>query len=209
MIVALLLVILLVILIMSFQGKGRVPWAGKLRRLHAGSAHRGEWMAPNAVLERVRDDYLEAVDWLHNSMMLDRAQRWVVAPIYLEGGYLKRFQRIVNYYQSTDKMQAYGVLRSAHEVSVRHFSEDGEHCLVIDTQTQRRMATYDLETGERLHTQDLGECTCVYQMVYSSGGNRWKIEAFIQELPARWSHLSSTQRIQVLPNLPEGAGHDN
>lgn len=166
-------------------------------------------MAPNPVLERVRDDYLEAMDWLHNCMTLDRAQRWVVAPIYLEGGYLKRFQRIINYYQSTGQTQTYGVLRATHEVNVRYFSENGERCLVVDTQAQRRMATYDLETGERLHTQDLGECTCVYQMVYSSGGNRWKIESFIQELPTGWNQLSGGSRVQLLTHLSESAGRDN
>lgn len=190
MILALVLVILLVIAIMSIQGNGRVPWAGKLRRLHAGSAQRGEWMAPLPVVERVRSDYIEAINWLHNQPIQDLAQRQVMAPIYLEGPYLKRYQRILSLNQIAREPLVDYVLRATHAVQVRHFSEDGERCLVIDTQLQRRMATYDHASGERIHTQDLGESHSVYQMVYDRPAQRWKIESFVHELPSGWHLLN-------------------
>ncbi len=206
---ALLLVIIVVTGIMTLRGKGQVPWCGKLRRLHPGSAYRGEWMAPEIVVNQVRSDYLAAASWLHSSALLERSRQWTMAPVYLDGSFLKRYQRVLMMNQSGDNTSVLGVLRADHQISVRHFSEDGERCLVIDTQLQRRMATYDGYTRERLHTQDLGECSQVYQMVYDTKSRRWKIETFIQELPGGWNTLSASQHIRVLSSLPTSTGRDN
>ena len=209
MIWALLLVIFMIIVVVAISGQGRVAWANKLRRLHAGSAYKGEWMAPDTIVNQVTADYLAAIHWLHNSTLSERSRQWAMAPAYLDGAFLKRYQRVLLHYQSAGIPPALGVLRADHQVMVRHFSEDGERCLVIDNQTERRMATYDTQTRERLHTQDLGDVSLVYQMAYDAGSDRWKIESYLQELPAGWKNLQVSQRIRVLSSLPASAGRDN
>jgi uncharacterized protein (DUF427 family) len=96
--------------------------------------------------------------------------------LYLSGKQLQRHQTIVQQYRIAAEPQIVSVLRADHRVYVRHFSEDAERCLVIDQQTQRRMATYDYERQSRLHTQDLGESTLVVEMLYDLRNRRWKIE---------------------------------
>ncbi len=209
MIWALMLVILMMIVMMTLGGRGRVAWANKLRRLHAGSAYKGEWMAPDTVVNQVTSDYLAAIHWLHNSALSERSRQWAMAPVYLDGSYLKRYQRVLLHYQSAGLPRALGVLRADHQVMVRHFSEDGERCLVIDNQTERRMASYDMHTRERLHTQDMGDSSLVYQMCYDESSDRWKIESYIQELPVGWNSLQVSQRIRVLSSLPASTGRDN
>jgi hypothetical protein len=166
-------------------------------------------MAPDTVVNKISSNYLTAINWLHNSVLNDRARQWAMAPVYLDGEFLKRYQRLLVRYQTGSSPRAQGVLRADHQVMVRHFSEDGESCLVVDSQTQRRMATYDRQTGQRVHTQDLGDCTQVYQMVYDAASRRWKIRAFIQELPAGWNTLSMSRHVRVLSTLPTMTGRDN
>ncbi|MDX1993783.1 MAG: hypothetical protein SF029_15450, partial [bacterium] len=103
----------------------------------------------------------------------------------------------------------HGILRCIHQVEVRHFSEDGERCLVIDRQTSRRMATYDYLNRSRVTTQDLGDGTVVYEMVYDKQGQRWKVNAFIQELPLGWESASKRKRIRLHSVLPPTIGRDN
>lgn len=166
-------------------------------------------MTPEAVVNQVRSDYLTAINWLHNSPLLERSRQWAMSVVYLDGAFLKRYQRIVVLNQSAAEPSVLNVLRADHQVQVRHFSEDGGRCLVIDTQTQRRMATYHAQSRERLHTQDLGECSQVYQMVYDTAGRRWKIASFIQELPGGWNPLRSTRHIHLLSSLATSSGRDN
>jgi hypothetical protein len=102
-----------------------------------------------------------------------------------------------------------GVMRADHAVQVRYFSERGDRCLVLDCQTQRRMATYDRRTHERMHTQDLGEGTLVYQMVYDDTLKRWKITAFIQELPPGCCGHKLPRGIKLAASLPPVIGRDS
>ncbi len=202
---ALVFVLLVVIMVMALNNSEPIPWLGKLKRLHAGVAHRAEWMAPEEVVVQVRGDYLAAVDWLHASAMDDPSQMYAQASRYLDGVYLRRLQTLL----AGGNQRFTGVLRADHQVQVRHFSEDGRRCLVIDCQTQRRMATYDRRHDLRLHTQDLGDGAVVYQMVYDVNDQRWKIEAYVQELPAGWGVAKSPQRVRLLLQPPTASGRDN
>ncbi|NWF68179.1 MAG: hypothetical protein HXY40_03760 [Chloroflexi bacterium] len=207
MIAALLLVFLLVIVLMLIGSARQVPWEARLLRVHAGVAGKAEWMAPEKVVEEVRRDYLAAVNWLQESVLGQWMPQWNAAPTFLSGAFLRRYQMILMDYRTNGQPRCVGILRADHFVEVRHFSEDGQRCLVIDRQSVRRMATYDARTHTRLHTQDLGDGTLVYQMVYDSGTRRWKIENFIQELPTGWG--SHNRRIRLLSALPAAIGRDH
>ncbi|MBI5669365.1 MAG: hypothetical protein HZC41_15280 [Chloroflexi bacterium] len=206
---ALVFVLLMVIVVMALSNSEHIPWLGKLRRIHAGVAHKAEWMAPDDVVEQVRADYLAALDWLQTSVLEDPARQLAQAARYLNGAYLRRYQTLFQQYYTGRSPRFVGVMRADHEVQVRHFSEDGRRCLVIDAQTQRRMATYDRRRDVRLHTQDLGEGAVVYQMAYDSRDKRWKIEAFIQELPAGWVGARSPRLVRLSLDLPAVSGRDN
>ena len=104
-----------------------------------------------------------------------------------------------------------GVLRSDHRLEVRRFSEDGERCLLVDHQTQRRMATYHTRTGQRAVTQDLGDATVVYSMIYDPSDVRWKIDAFVQELPAGWERRRNAKSLVEVDELSprDSSGRDS
>jgi len=205
----LLLALLSIIVAMSMYGKSRVPWATKLRRVRAGESQKAEWMAPDTVMAQVRSDYLKALDWLHDSALKNWTHRWTYAPLYLAGAYLRWHQQCLQQQRESPEPHYAGVLRADHLVEVRSFSRDGERCLVIDSQTQRRMATYDPVGRTRIHTQDLGDCAMVYQMVYDVRSQRWKISAFIQQLPLGWGNPRLAQRIELLSDLTVPAGRDH
>jgi hypothetical protein len=112
-------------------------------------------------------------------------------------------------YRSRGLPRCYGVLRADHLVQVRQFSDDGERCLVIDRQMQRRMATYNTRTRSRVSTQDLGSGAVLYAMVYVAKERRWKIDSLIQELPIGWGSHHTQPRIQEHASLPEAIGRDS
>jgi hypothetical protein len=201
MIVALVLGILAVIVLLSLSASETVPWGGRLKRLHAGVARKAEWMAPDDVVSRVVQDYLDILDWLSSSALNPLPSS---AEMYLTGQALHRYLELTK----PGKVQRFaGVLTAQHDVQVRHFSEDGSECLVIDCQTQRRMLTYNLREWRLLHGQDLEDGTVVYRMVYDSVARRWKISSFIQELPTGWQAQQST--VRLLATLPITVGRDN
>ncbi len=189
-------ILIVIVVIMSVN----FPWSGRMRR-----AHKAEWMAPDDVVQQVREHYLEAINWLNDSMLLTWTQQWSVAPAYLSGSYLRRYRNLMLSQRDNRGVFVSGVLRADHVVEVRQFSENGGFCLVIDWQEQRRMATYNRKTHERLHTQDLGDGTVVYAMLYDAREERWKIGGFIQELPTGWR---SRSKIQELSTLPSEIGRD-
>ncbi|NDJ62557.1 MAG: hypothetical protein GYB67_15625 [Chloroflexi bacterium] len=173
-----------------------------MRRVGGSLASQAEWMAPDDVVNQVITHYLEAINWLHESTWLPRVKQFTLAPVYLTGKHLKRHQHLIASYRPSDGPEIAGVLRADHQVEVRRFSPGGETCLVIDHQRQRRMATYDARTKTRVHTQDLGDGVIVYRMAYEARGNRWKIDAFIQELPLGWETAELRQHIQELVTTP-------
>jgi hypothetical protein len=206
---ALLFILIAVILIMSLSASGPVPWLSRMRRIRAGTERKPEWMAPDDVVREVREHYLEAIHWLHDCATSTWGQQWSSSTYYLSGPYLRRHQQILMHYRSHGLPSSYGVLRADHSVQVRHFSENGERCLVIDRQMHRRMATYNTRTRQRVLTQDLGSGAVVYAMVYHEKERRWKIDSFVQELPLGWGNHRTQPRIQELATLPETIGRDS
>ncbi len=208
MIWALILALLIAAVAITLNSSNPVPWFHKLRRLNAGAAHKAEWMAPDEVTAQVHADYLAAIHWLQESSFHSVEALLPQAAHYLTGSCLKRHQDWCRQYRSAPP-RFWGVLRADHQIQVRHFSDDGARCLVVDRQTQRRMATYDLRTQKRLHTQDLGSYTAIYQLKYDMQAKRWKLETLIQELPAGWERAQSPQRVIISTSLPQSSGRDH
>ena len=206
---AILLAFLFVGGIVSVSGKKQVPWADKLYRVNAGVRSKGEWLAPEDIQNDVRADYLAAQGWLQDSLLADWSYQWSAAPNFLSGAVLRRHQEILKHYRMKRSPRYTGILRCTHRVEVRHFSEDGERCLVVDHQTTRRIATYDMVEHVRVMTQDMGDGTVVYEMAYDKMLKRWKLETYIQELPMGWSSTGSNQQIQLLSALPPANGRDS
>ncbi len=204
-----LFIILAVIVLMSLNTSGSVPWLNRMRRIRAGVARKVEWMAPDEVVQEVREHYLEAIHWLHDSTTSSLGQQWSTASYYLSGRALRRHQQVLMHYRTTGMPACYGVLRADHLVQVRQFSDDGERCLVIDRQSQRRMATYNTRTRARVSTQDLGSGAVLYSMLYVAKEHRWKIDSLIQELPIGWGTHLTHPRIQEHAHLPETIGRDS
>jgi hypothetical protein len=192
---------LAIVVIMSVDKSGRIPWCDKMRRLSPAA----EWMAPEEVVQQVGAHYLEAVNWLYESTLLPWSRQWSGANKYLSGTFLSRQRNLLLTQRSGENLSITGVLRADHGVEARRFNENGDFCVVIDQQSQRRMATYNRIKRERLHTQDLGDATVVYAMMYDAKDQRWKIGGFIQELPVGWR---SRPLFQELQSLPGGIGRD-
>ena len=201
-------IILLVVEIMSMRNGDRVPWADQLRRIHDGVSRNAEWMAPDSVVNQVRSDYQRVLDWQHENLLKSFSHQWRTAPHYMSGIQLKRYRAILHHLRQARKPMVEGVLRADHRIEVRCFSEYGERCLVIDYQAHRRMATYDYETRARLHTQDMGDCAIVCQMVYANDSQHWKIDRYIQQLPSGWGNPEAGRYLKLLPDLLTASGRD-
>ncbi len=197
---------LAIVVIMSVNNAGQTtPWGDKMRRLRTGVARKAEWMAPDEVVHQVCAHYLEASTWLQDNMLSSWAQQWSVAPHYLSGSYLRRHQNLLLAHREIKGLQLTGILRADHNIEIRQFSENGDFCLVVDHQTQRRMATYNRKTQERSITQDLGDGVVIYVMLYDDKDQRWKIGNFVQELPSGWR---SRPIIEEHATLPDAIGRD-
>lgn len=205
---AFLLIVLVVAGIMTLSGVRQVEWAGKLRRRSSSMSDNHEWMAPDDVVQRVCDDYLVAIEWLNTSALEAWPKQWALAPLFLSGMQLERHQKILTRLRS-NPARFVGVMASTHNLEVRSFSEDGERCLVLDRQYQRRITTYNLQSRMVVASQDIGGGATVHQMVYEKSAQRWKIEAFIQELPLSFETSAVNSRIRFTPSLPYAAGRDN
>lgn len=205
----LLLVVGALVVMVAMNGRGQVPWGKKMRRVPTDVAHKAEWMAPEAVVARVREDYALVTRWMQEHMLSPWQHQVQAASTFMSGAFLLRYQTILRQQGRSNRPRAVGILRSDHHVTVRHFSEDGEACYVIDHQMQRRMATYDARTHERIMTQDLGDGTVVYKMRYDAVDQRWKIDEFVQELPPGWGKHRAEPRIRELSALPTTIGRDH
>lgn len=194
---------------MAMRSRGQVPWLDKMRRVKAGNADKHEWMAPDEVVDKVRSDYLTATRWLGDNVLSSWQQQWMLAPYYMSGLFLKRFQTLVTQYRAGRMPRAVGVLRADHAVTVRSFSEDGERCVVVDRQTLRRMATYESRTHARVMTQDLGDGVVVYQMRFDANDKRWKLDEFVQELPGMREKPRVRVEVLELAAAKVPVGRDN
>lgn len=206
MLIALILIFVGIFCILFAVGRDPIPWTNRLRRVHAGVSRKAEWVAPDDVVFEVTSDYLQAVEWLAQAAVGEDTHR---APHYLSGRFLTRFQTIVNHQSRSNNVRFIGIVTARHHVQVRQFSEDGTRCLVVDCQTEQRVESYHKYDYTWSLAQDLGDGAFVYQMVYDLKANRWKIESFVQELPAGWGHRADAGRIQLLSDLPTTVGRDN
>jgi hypothetical protein len=192
------------ILVASHKAE-KAPWIQSMRRIPHPDGD-AAWMAPETVVHRVEEDFLQALEWLQSSVQRPWAYRYSKAPELFVGSYLRRHQRLLLQERNETLPLCYGVLRADHDVLVRGFSRDGMHCWLIDRQTQRRMATYDARTSNRVFTQHLADGACVYQLSYDGQQMRWKIEEFIQEMHFSWSQ--APDRTNEPTSLPHNIGRD-
>lgn len=180
-------------------------WLPKLRSINAGNGR----YAPIDTAKSVCDDYISAIHWLGHSVLMDWSLQWSMAPLYLSGVFLKRYQAILKQQCVGPSPRYVGVLRCIHEVEVRHFSEDGERCLIVDRQSSRRMATYDFWTHTRQATQDMGDGIVVFEMVYTKQLHRWRVTNFVQELPAGSYKSIQTAHPHFIFKYAHVIGRDN
>ena len=164
---------------MTFDSTGSVPWLDRMRRVDA------EWFAPEDVVAQLGTHYLEAQEWMQNALITRSVRLWSMSSAFLSGVYHHRLQDFLREQQR--RPRAIGVLRADHRLEARHFKPTGTECCLIDYQSERRMATYDPTTMTRVLTQDLGDGIEVYSMCYDPRDRRWKIDSFVQNLPADWN----------------------
>ncbi len=206
MLIALILIFVGIFCILFTVGRDPIPWTNRLRRVHAGVSRKAEWVAPDDVVREVTSDYLQTVEWLAQAVVGEDIHR---APHYLTGRFLTRFQTIVNHQNVSNNVRFIGIMTARHHVQVRQFSEDGTRCLVVDCQTEQWVESYHKHDYTWSLAQDLGDGAFVFQMCYDPKANRWKIESFIQELPAGWGNRADAGRIRLLSDLPTTVGRDN
>ncbi|MFN8529862.1 MAG: hypothetical protein U0670_14755 [Anaerolineae bacterium] len=180
---------------MTFDSAGSVPWMDRMRRVES------EWLAPDDVVSQVCAHYLEAVEWMQNATVSRSARLWAMSPLFLSGVYAQRCYDMLM--EQKRSPRAIGVLRADHRAEARYFSPTGSYCHLIDTQIGRRMATYDPATMQRTTTQDLGSAVMVYLMRYDGRDQRWKINAFVNELPLTWN----TQYQLIQPPFSGSVNH--
>ncbi len=205
MLIALVLIFVGIFCIVFVAGREPIPWTNRLRRVHAGVSRKAEWVAPDDVIQQVSSDYLCAVEWLAGAALGKDTHR---APYYLTGRFLTRFQTIINYQTAANHLHFMSIVTARHHVQIRQFSEDGSRCLVVDCQTEQRIESRQFNDSGWSLAQDLGDAALVFQMCYDSRTNHWKIESFIQELPAGWGNRADAGRVRLLSNLPTTIGRD-
>ena len=201
-------VVLCVILAKVFTTRRRKHWPDSLQRLHAGVTQKAEWMASDETVNAVERDYLAAQYWMAESLLAGYVYFLREAPLYLSGKLLKDQQKHVQQHLQRRGPRLVGILRAHHEIRVRHFSDDGLTCYVVDQQKEQRMATYDYWQHQRIHTQDLTEGAYVYRMVFDRAAHRWKIDEFIQQMPLGWCASSTNHPIRLQESLPAVSGRD-
>lgn len=210
MLLALLTILCGVLVIYWLVAPRVVPWADQLTRLNAGAGDKAEWLAPPQVIEEVIWNFRESQEWLETC-----AANWgrfaEGYERYLNGPYLKAQRRGLASLVA-QKPRVALAQSVAHQYSVRHFTSDGLHCVLLDQQTMRTLTTASYWSGRVLHQQRLEDRACVYQLAYDVTEQRWKIEKFIQELPLGTPlEIKPTKRtrVTVATELPPRAGRDN
>lgn len=200
--VALILMVLVGVAMLSSRS-GLVPWMNEMTRLNPGVQNRAEWMAPRHVILSVEKDYLAFYRYAAEQL----PKGWLAYTRdlneYLCGEMLRGQRESLSQRLRHDRGRFVEVLRANHNVQVRHFSGDGLRCVVIDQQSEQRLATYDYWTGRRVHTQDIGNTIYIYEMHYDQSLGRWKLARFVQQLP-----LGVCQPGALEIHLPTTMGRD-
>lgn len=203
---AALLVTLIVLLVaLLATGREQVPWAQHMRQVRAGVHGQMEWIASAAVIARVQADYRGALGWLQDTAFA--APNPHRASTYLCEAALGRYREVAAGQAANERFV--GVLRAAHQLEVRQFSEDGLRCLVLDHQTNRQMATYDGKSATRVGTQALDDEVRVVAMAYDRDADRWKIADEVQRLPVGWTDGATKSWYQMQVEPLAGAGRDS
>jgi len=202
---ALLVILILLLLSVALMGPERVPWANDLRRVGAGVRGRAEWMASEEVVAAVTADYMEAMNWLRDTAY-EHPLNPAAAASYLTDAELERYRSLAAH--RTTQSNLTGVLRASHQVKVRRFNENGDHCIVVDYRRTQQMVTYSSASGRRIATQALGDAMMVYEMAYDTQDRRWKVARFVQQLPRAWqmSEHAPFVRMQIEPLQQVGRG---
>jgi hypothetical protein len=206
--VALVGLVVAVIILTIIARRRRAAWPGNLRRLHAGVSRRAEWMAPDEIVRGVEADYLAGQRWMAETLLLGYSKFVKEASQYFAGAYLKWQQKAVNMQLQAAHCRYIGVLQAEHELSVRHFSDDGLSCFLLDCQTERKMVTYEYWQLRAVNSQNLARGTYVYRMVYDRAARRWKVEDLVQQLPLGWDCHTANIAIRLEESLPSVLGRD-
>lgn len=169
-----------------------------------------EWMAPAEVVEQVKAHYRETVQWLEAAPAYVGFARWRdQAARFLSGACLVHFTASLQTARESVP-RLFDVLRAEHHLNVRYFSHHGVMCLLTDEQLDRRVATYDLSTGARVTTQDMGSSRVVFAMRYVAQGEpRWKVDTYLQEMPLAANNPHGKVRIVERASLPRPTGRDS
>lgn len=208
MVVVAFILIFMLILFLMFGDHKEVSWADKLQRISSGTS-RAEWTAPEYVLQQVRNDYLMAVRWQRDSAFQPLEAQMNSASYYFTGEYLQHYQTLLGYLRRKHPPRFVDVLHAQHAVQVRHFTNNGERCLVLDSQTERVVTTYNVLQAAPPLQQTLTNAVIVYQMQYERSQRRWKVERYVQEIPAElWTSSGQSYRVKVDTALPQFSGRD-
>lgn len=191
------------LVLVYFSRSAIVPWLHQMNRLNPGVVNKAEWMAPPQVLEAVKKDYIAF--YTYATITLPQGWNTYLRDLnhYLCDEMLTSQRDSLDTRLRQDRGRVYDILRANHRLEVRHFSADGLSCVVVDYQTERRLATYEYWRKYRVHTQDIGSATLVYQMKYDQRAMRWKIATYIQTLPPG---ITQTASLEI--QLPHTVGKD-
>lgn len=170
----------------------------RVTRQGMGGTRTVEWLPPEDIIARARTHFLEAMHWGEQMPLMASPLQLASAPRFMSGPMLRRIRTVLARRASgTDSHVAITeVLRAEHAAEPRYFTPEGERCLIVDRQTHRRLAVYDLRQRRRLATQDMGQSVVVYRLLFDTHDSRWKLDALAQELPSGWGTGSLVNILQ-------------
>ncbi len=208
-IVAVVLIVILVVVGMTTRSDV-VPWLNHMRRVKQKGAFHPEWIAPEDIMQTVVEHYMQYIEFAQETLMSGWTKYYHGLSNYLSGDYLRLQTDNIDARLRKDDLRLIDILRANHEVRVRDFGNDGLSCLLLDFQTERRLATYHYWSKRRIHTQHLDDVICVYRMHFDQLNQRWKIADYIQELPSHYYIQALQGPIDTLDNaLPPILGRDD
>lgn len=207
--VIVILVIISVLIGLSFASRSDiVTWLDDMRRVKIGGG-RTEWLAPEVVMHTVIQHYQEYIEFAQENLLKGWVGYAKALPTYMTHNMLTVQLGILDARLLEDNLRLIDILRTSHRVHVRNFGDDGLTCLLLDYQTERRLATYHYWTRRRIHTQHLNDAILVYEMQFDSDDQRWKLANFIQELPPHYYQQTIEGALDTLENnLPPFLGRD-
>lgn len=175
-----------------------VPWKSEMRRVNRtgqGGVRVAEWMPPEGIVQQTRQHFLDVMRWGEKLPFMSPRLQTSSAPHFLAGTLLRRLHSTLVHEVDTPRALFAEVLRAEHNPEPRYYTPQGERCLIVDRQRERRMAVYDLRHDRRLFTQHLGAGVIVARMAYDVRDNRWKLESWGEELPGGWDEPELSVRM--------------